>query len=133
MAARPHSPTRHLHDVPPHRPATRQSSRAAPRPWCRVRVQAPRSPHAAIGGRHSFWPLDAYGTLGSIVPDPRDAVERSQLLKQLHIDRDTAGGGPRSRARLYAVAAVLVLALAALAWFGVSRWQPPTVRTAVAR
>jgi RND family efflux transporter MFP subunit len=59
-------------------------------------------------------------------------VERSDLLKQLHIDRDTARAAG-SRGRWIAVAALAVLALGGLLWFGVARSQPPTVKTAVAR
>ena len=66
------------------------------------------------------------------MPEPRDPTERSELLKQLRIDRDTARA-PRSRASLLALGASIVLALAVLVWFGVTRLQPPAVRTAVAR
>src|SRR6266540_3351503 len=76
--------------------------------------------------------VGAYGTLGGIVPEPRDPTERSELLKQLRIDRDTARA-PRSRARPFALGASIVLALAVLVWFGVARLPPPAVRTAVAR
>ena len=66
------------------------------------------------------------------MPEPRDPTERSELLKQLRIDRDTFRA-PRSRASLLALGASIVLALAVLVWFGVTRLQPPAVRTAVAR
>lgn len=59
-------------------------------------------------------------------------MERSELLEQLRIDRDPARA-PRSRLRRYGLAAGVVLALAALVWVGVTRLQPPSVRTAVAR
>jgi len=59
-------------------------------------------------------------------------MERSELLKQLRIDRNAAGA-PRSRAPLLALAGTLLLVLAGLLWFGLARPQPPTVRTAVAR
>jgi len=59
-------------------------------------------------------------------------MERSELLKQLRIDRDTTRV-TGSRARRVALAAGVVLALAGLAWFGATSRQPPAVRTAVAR
>jgi RND family efflux transporter MFP subunit len=57
-------------------------------------------------------------------------VDTSELLKELHIDRD--GRPPRSRARVFAVTVVLLLAAGALVWFGSTRLAVPAVRTAVA-
>jgi RND family efflux transporter MFP subunit len=59
-------------------------------------------------------------------------MERSELLKQLHIDRD-ATGGSRSRVRRLALGAAVLLVVAGVAWAALARRQPPTVRTAVAR
>src|SRR5258705_11733044 len=59
------------------------------------------------------------------------SVERSELLKQLRIDRDEARA--RSRGRLLAVGVVALLLVAAGLWFFVGRQAKPAVRTAVAR
>jgi RND family efflux transporter MFP subunit len=59
------------------------------------------------------------------------SVERSELLKQLRIDRDQAPA--RSRGRLLAVGVVVLLLVAAGLWFFVGRQVKPAVRTAVAR
>jgi RND family efflux transporter MFP subunit len=59
-------------------------------------------------------------------------VERSDLLKELHIDRDTARGGG-ARVRRIALGGAVLLVGAALLWFSLARSQPPAVRTAVAR
>ena len=59
------------------------------------------------------------------------SVERSELLKQLRIDRDEAPA--RSRGRLLTVAIVVLLLVGAGLWFFVGREVKPTVRTAVAR
>jgi RND family efflux transporter MFP subunit len=59
------------------------------------------------------------------------SVERSELLKQLRIDRDEAPA--RSRGRLLALGLVLVLLVGAGLWFFVGRTVTPAVRTAVAR
>ncbi len=81
-------------------------------------------------------PLRRCGTLKRIgSPHPRpplQSVERSDLLKELHIDRETARASG-SRARWVAFAAAVLLALGGLLWFGVARSQPPTVKVAVAR
>jgi RND family efflux transporter MFP subunit len=59
------------------------------------------------------------------------SVERSELLKQLRIDRDEAP--TRSRGRLLAAGVVVLLLVAAGLWFFVGRQAKPVVRTAVAR
>ena len=59
------------------------------------------------------------------------SVERSELLKQLRIDRDEAPA--RSRGRLLTVAIVVLLLVGAGLWFFVGREVKPAVRTAVAR
>ena len=59
------------------------------------------------------------------------SVERSELLKQLRIDREEASSRPRGR---LLVLGVLVLALVAAGlWFFVARQVRPAVRTAVVR
>jgi RND family efflux transporter MFP subunit len=63
--------------------------------------------------------------------DNRDAMERSELLRQLHIDRDATSR--RSRVRLVAVIVSILLVLGAGLWFGLARGAAPAVRTAVAR
>jgi RND family efflux transporter MFP subunit len=60
-------------------------------------------------------------------------VEKSELLKQLHIDRSDIEA-PRSRARWFGLVGCALLALAGgLLWFNLTRLELPTVRTAVAR
>ena len=59
------------------------------------------------------------------------SVERSELLKQLRIDRDEAPA--RSRGRLLAAGVVVLVLVAAGLWFYVGRQAKPAVRTAVAR
>src|SRR5262247_3710514 len=60
-------------------------------------------------------------------------VERSTLLKQLHIDRsDTRASRSRTRWFVLVGCALLVLA-GGLLWFSLARLELPTVRTAVAR
>lgn len=61
-------------------------------------------------------------------------MDKSDLLKQLHIDRG-APEAPRGRSRRFILAGCALLALlaGAGAWFGLARSVPPTVRTAVAR
>ena len=59
-------------------------------------------------------------------------MERSDLLKELRIDRDTARASG-SRGRWILVAAAALLVLGGLLWFGVARSQPPTVKLGVAR
>ena len=60
-------------------------------------------------------------------------VEKSELLKQLRIDRSDTGA-PRSRARWFVLVGCALLVLAGgLLWFSLTRPEPPTVRTAVAR
>ena len=60
-------------------------------------------------------------------------MEKSELLKQLHIDRsDTIA--LRSRARWFILASCVLLGLAGgLLWFALTRPEPLTVRTAVVR
>jgi RND family efflux transporter MFP subunit len=59
-------------------------------------------------------------------------VDTSDLLKQLRIDRDARVS--RSRARTFALAGAVLLALAGgLVWLVLARAAPPVVRTAVAR
>jgi RND family efflux transporter MFP subunit len=58
-------------------------------------------------------------------------MDKRDLLEQLRIDRDAPPR--RSRGRSVAVVGVLALVLAGLAWFGLARSAPPTVRTVVAR
>ena len=59
------------------------------------------------------------------------SVERSELLKQLRIDRDEAPA--RSRGRLLTVGLVVLVLVGAGLWFFVGREVKPAVRTAVAR
>jgi multidrug efflux pump subunit AcrA (membrane-fusion protein) len=59
------------------------------------------------------------------------SVERSELLKQLRIDRDEAPA--RARGRLLAAGVVVLLLVASGLWFFVGRQAKPVVRTAVAR
>ena len=61
-------------------------------------------------------------------------MDKSDLLKQLHIDRG-APEAPRARSHRFILAGCALLALlaGAGAWFGLPRSAPPTVRTAVAR
>ena len=59
-------------------------------------------------------------------------METSELLKQLRIDKDARA--PRSRAGLFVLAGVVLLALAGGAvWLVLARAAPPTVRTAAVR
>lgn len=60
-------------------------------------------------------------------------VEKSELLKQLHIDRSDIEA-PRSRARWFVLVGCALLMLAGgLLWFNLTRSELSTVRTAVAR
>ena len=60
-------------------------------------------------------------------------VEKSELLKQLRIDRSDTEA-PRSRARWFVLVGCALLVLAGgLLWFNLTRLELPTVRTAVAR
>ena len=60
-------------------------------------------------------------------------VEKSELLKQLHIDRSDTEA-PRSRARWFVLVGCTLLGLASsLLWFNLTRPELPAVRTAVAR
>ena len=60
-------------------------------------------------------------------------VEKSELLKQLRIDRSDTEA-PRSRARWFVLVSCALLVLAGvLLWFNLTRSELPTVRTAVAR
>jgi RND family efflux transporter MFP subunit len=59
-------------------------------------------------------------------------VEKSELLKQLHIDRSDTEA-PRSHARWFVLVGCVLLVLAGgLLWFNLTRSELPTVRTAVA-
>src|SRR5439155_8698236 len=58
-------------------------------------------------------------------------MDRSDLLKELRIDRDVRPA--RSRARWLAVAGVALLLVGAALWLGLGRVSTPAVRTAVAR
>jgi RND family efflux transporter MFP subunit len=58
-------------------------------------------------------------------------MERRDLIDQLRIDRDHRPR--RSRGRWLALALALLLVVAGVAWFGLARSAPPSVRTAVAR
>jgi RND family efflux transporter MFP subunit len=59
-------------------------------------------------------------------------MEKSELLKQLHIDRsDTAA--PRSRARWVVLVGLLLILTGGLLWFTLTLPEPFTVRTAVVR
>jgi RND family efflux transporter MFP subunit len=59
-------------------------------------------------------------------------MERSELLKELRLDRNARG--PRSRARLVVLLVFVALGLAALLWwFGLAQPAVPAVRIAVAR
>jgi len=59
-------------------------------------------------------------------------MDKSQLLKELRIDR-SAARGPRRPGRLVIAAGVLLLLVAGLAWFALGRVTVPTVQVAVAR
>ena len=60
-------------------------------------------------------------------------VEKSELLKQLRIDRSDTEA-PRSRARWFVLVGCVLLVLAGgLLWFSLTLLELPTVRTAVAR
>jgi len=60
-------------------------------------------------------------------------VEKSELLKQLRIDRSDTGA-PRSRASWFVLVGCVLLVLASgLLWFALTLPEPPTVRTAVVR
>jgi RND family efflux transporter MFP subunit len=58
-------------------------------------------------------------------------MDRSELLKELKLDRDERA--PRSRTRLLAAGVVVLLLLAGGLWLLLGRTTPPTVRVAVAR
>src|SRR5262245_7471620 len=58
-------------------------------------------------------------------------MDRSDLLKELKLDREERA--PRSRLRLVVMAVVVLLALGGGLWFAVARPAKPTVRVAVAR
>src|SRR5262245_51653967 len=69
---------------------------------------------------------------GRVRPGPAvEAMERSELLEELRIDRSARPA--RRRGRLLALATTVLLAIAGVLWFGLARSAPPTVRTAVAR
>src|SRR5262244_3309006 len=66
------------------------------------------------------------------VPEER-SVEKSELLKQLRMDR-SAPASPRPRARWFVLVGCLLLVLAGgLLWGPLMRPEPPTVRTAMTR
>src|SRR5499433_3673660 len=66
------------------------------------------------------------------VPEER-SVETSELLKQLRIDRSDSTS-PRPRARWFVLVGCMLLVLAGgLLWSALTRPEPPTVRTAMAR
>src|SRR5262245_41934138 len=58
-------------------------------------------------------------------------MDRSELLKELHIDRDGRPGRPRARRVALLVLGLLVLGGAF--WLALARGTAPVVRTAVAR
>src|SRR5438874_2302042 len=58
-------------------------------------------------------------------------MDRSDLLKELHIDRDARPGRPR--ARRLAVLVLVLLAVGGTVWMGLGRATTPAVRTALAR
>src|SRR5262249_54098753 len=61
------------------------------------------------------------------------SVEKSELLKQLRIDRNDPAP-PRPRARWFVLVGCLLIVLAGgLLWGALTRSEPPTVRTAVTR
>jgi len=70
----------------------------------------------------------AYRDCGTLEWLPMD---RSDLLKELHIDRDARPG--RARSRRLVVAGVALLAIGGALWLGLGRAATPAVRTAVAR
>jgi hypothetical protein len=71
-------------------------------------------------------------TTPSAIPEER-RVEKSELLKQLHIDR-SATEAPRSRTRwLVPVGYMFLVFAGGLFWFALTLSEPPTVRTAVVR
>jgi RND family efflux transporter MFP subunit len=72
------------------------------------------------------------GTLKPSHLKPQGAVEKSELLNQLRLDKNAARAR-RPRGRWLALAALAVVALAALLWFSLAYPGIPTVRTAVAR
>jgi len=61
------------------------------------------------------------------------SVEKSELLKQLRIDRSDPDP-PRPRARWFVLVGCMLVVLAGgLLWGALTRPEPPTVRTAVTR
>jgi len=71
------------------------------------------------------------GTLIELPANPQSAMETSELLRELRIDRD--GRSPRTRRRWLLLAAVALVALAAAGWLAWTRLAVPTVRTVAAR
>jgi RND family efflux transporter MFP subunit len=63
--------------------------------------------------------------------DSESTTDKSELLKQLRIDRSPSRG--RTRRRLGAVALTAALALGGVLWFALGRAMPPAVQVAVAR
>jgi RND family efflux transporter MFP subunit len=68
-----------------------------------------------------------YGTLDGL----SGAMQTSELLKELRIDRN--GRLPRTGGRRLVVAVVVLLVLAAAGWLAWARYRVPTVRTVAAR
>jgi RND family efflux transporter MFP subunit len=66
------------------------------------------------------------------MPEPPDSMDKSQLLRELRIDR-SATRRSRSRARWVAIVLVLLLVGGGLGWFTLGRATPPAVQVAVAR
>ena len=75
--------------------------------------------------------VDGCGTLGELPVNRQTAVDTSELLRELRIDRD--GRPSRTRRRWLLVAAVVLVVLGATLWLAWSRLSVPTVRTAAAR
>jgi multidrug efflux pump subunit AcrA (membrane-fusion protein) len=59
-------------------------------------------------------------------------VDKSDLLKELRIDRDAEAARPRTR-RLVVAVGILLAVVAGGLWLALARSQPPALRIAVAR
>src|SRR5881397_2926035 len=81
----------------------------------------------------SFWHgrLVACGKLIELSVPPQRAMETSELLRELRIDRD--GRPPRLHRRRLLLAAAALVVLAAGLWLAWARTSTPAVRTVVAR